>query len=175
MVFSTCGDAEKDFDAALKTLCSERLLAATAADEYSVRGDERAMRHWEAVAAMFLPIIEAYWAVAVQALTVLPACGGAALPRAEKAAVAASRAMVLRLRTNIETLVRQSFVAHAEAASTELVANALRFLLSLQLTQPVAPSAASPDSAPEFCICGSQVRRVWGKGRGGGGRVVGCG
>ena len=41
--------------------------------------------------------------------------------------------MVLRLRTNIETLVRQSFVAHAEAASTELVANALRFLLSLQL------------------------------------------
>ena len=67
---------KKDFDAALKTLCSERLLAATAADEYSVRGDERAMRHWEAVAAMFLPIIEAYWAVAVQALTVLPACGG---------------------------------------------------------------------------------------------------
>ena len=47
---------------------------------------------------MFFPIVEAYWAVAVQALAMLPVCGGSATSRSGGAALGGSnKALVARL------------------------------------------------------------------------------
>jgi hypothetical protein len=118
---------------------------------------------------MFLPIMEAYWAVAIQAQALLPVCGaddGAddTIRAAQGArALAVDKAVVKRLHANVQVLYSEGLVVHAEALSTELVANAISLLQKRKVlaTRPArsSPVSSSPTSAPssELCVADMQA------------------
>jgi len=69
------------------------------------------------------------------------------LPEPEiKKKTAASKKLLTQLHGNIQTLHVLAHVVHAEAASTEMVANALRFLQNQSLLKPNGGAGATLSS-----------------------------
>ena len=71
-------DPLAEMEGAIRHLKRERLITSSAT-EVAVRDEELARRHWEIVASMFLPVFEAYWAVAIQALSIFPPATASAM------------------------------------------------------------------------------------------------
>ena len=131
VVFAGTTGGQEGVEAVLQGLCKERVLAGLGGGrerEYAVRGDAAARAHWNVVATMFLPIVEAYWAVAVQAVASLAEADKSSVPddagAGEKRSVGVSKAVLARLHGNVVTLCARGFVVFEEAASTEMVISA---------------------------------------------------